>query len=221
MITVSAAFLLLLLSLNQRPVSVYRDDNLFNTNQIPQNRPDSKYNRIATHSTIEEVVEHARELIKEETSDYIFPPNTSLSNFTPATRGTPLRSIILTTWRSGSTFLGEVLNAVPGNFYHYEPLLDYGIIQIRGPPYEESAVRHLKRLLSCDYSNLDDYLEFGKTHTHLFSHNTRLWDMCGQYPFYCWNSTFLSKFCKEFPFQSMKSVRLRLHLAEALLEDKL
>ena len=37
----------------------------------------------------------------------------------------PLRRIlILTTWRSGSTFLGELLSMIPGTFYSFEPLLE-------------------------------------------------------------------------------------------------
>lgn len=218
MITLSAAFLLLFLTLNQRPVSLYRDDTHLDTGDLTNDK--FLITKYSAPKSIEDAIKHARQLISDETFDYIFPFNTSLSNFTPSTNGVPFRTLILTTWRSGSTFLGEILNAVPGNFYHYEPLLDYGIIQIRGPPYEESAVRNLKRLLNCDYSDMNDYLGFGQTHTYLFSHNTRLWDMCEQFPAYCWNATFLSRFCMEFPFQSMKIVRLRLRLAETLLKDK-
>lgn len=157
--------------------------------------------------------------IKRTLYSYRFPSKTNLDNFTLSTGGTPVRSLILTTWRSGSTFLGDVINAVPGNFYHYEPLLDYGIIQIRGPPYSESALTNLKSLLNCDYSKLGNYLEYGKTHTYLFTHNTRLWSLCEAFPQYCFNSTFLSSICRLFPFQSMKTVRLRLRLVEDILKD--
>lgn len=75
----------------------------------------------------------------------------------PELGGTPLRSIIITTWRSGSTFLGDVLNAHPANFYHYEPLLDYDIVQVRGPPLAENALQALRDLLKCTYSNLGMY----------------------------------------------------------------
>lgn len=68
--------------------------------------------------------------------------------------GTPMRSIILTSWRSGSTFLGDVINAHPANFYHYEPLLDFGIVQIRGPPLAEEALQNIESLLNCDFHNL-------------------------------------------------------------------
>lgn len=65
-----------------------------------------------------------------------------------------MRSVILTSWRSGSTFFGDVINAHPANFYHYEPLLDFGIVQIRGPPLADEALRNLEALLKCDFSNL-------------------------------------------------------------------
>lgn len=143
-----------------------------------------------------------------------------LSDLTPETEGTPVRSIIITTWRSGSTFLGDILNAMPGNYYHYEPLLNFEIKQIRGPPDDEIAINNLKNLLYCDYSNMEDYLEYGKDHRHLFEHNERLWSQCKQFPQFCWKSSFLTPFCKLFPLQSMKIVRLRLALAERLLEDK-
>lgn len=72
----------------------------------------------------------------------------------PELGGQPIRSIIITTWRSGSTFLGDVLNSHPGNYYHYEPLLDYDIIQIRGAPLANDALQTLRDLLHCNYSSL-------------------------------------------------------------------
>jgi len=68
--------------------------------------------------------------------------------------GRPMRSIILTSWRSGSTFLGDVVNAHPANFYHYEPLLDYGIVQIRGSPLAEESLTRILSLLNCEYKEL-------------------------------------------------------------------
>ena len=37
---------------------------------------------------------------------------------------------------------------------------------------------------------------------------------------YCWSPEFLNKFCPLFPFQSIKTVRLRLNLTRELVEDK-
>lgn len=129
--------------------------------------------------------------------------------------GTPLRSVIVTTWRSGSTFFGDLLNSLNGNFYHYEPLMTYETYQIRGQSLEHEAIAHIRKLLQCDYSDMESYMEFA-INSDLFTQNTSLWTKC--YPF-CFNSTFVQQFCALFPMQSMKIVRIRLNLAEKLLAD--
>lgn len=108
---------------------------------------------------------------------------------------------------------------MPGNYYHYEPLLDFDIIQVRDEPLATKAISNLKHLLNCDYAALTDYLEYGLEHKYLFTHNTRLWRQCLAHPFYCWKPKFLSPFCRLFPLQSMKVVRLRLGIAARLLYD--
>lgn len=74
--------------------------------------------------------------------------------------GRPMRSVILTSWRSGSTFLGDVVNAHPANFYHYEPLLDYGIVQIRGPPLADESLTKIISLLKCEFKELGNFIYF-------------------------------------------------------------
>lgn len=177
--------------------------------------------------SIDEVVALQRARIHHEMRDYRFDyeagqgqgEGRGLEGLTLETGGSPRRSLILTTWRSGSTFLGDILNSLPANYYHYEPLLNFDIVQIRGPPHAAPALRNLRKLLDCDYHGMEEYLQYGRAHVWLFTHNERLWDQCSEYPHYCWNSTFLTKFCRLFPFQSMKVVRLRLKLAEELLGD--
>lgn len=211
----------------------------YTTNDIPfltQSRPVTKGQQL-TPNTLKDyessketrinysfIVNYERSKIREEMQEYEYPNGKfnniaeKLEDLTPESGGTPIRSVVITTWRSGSTFLGDILNAMPGNFYHYEPLLNYDIIQIRGPPYAKGAIRNLKKLLKCDYNNMEDYLDYGKSHNWLFSHNTRLWEACEAGDI-CWDPYFLNDFCKLFPLQSMKVVRLRLKLAEQLLAD--
>lgn len=185
---------------------------------------DLALNGTNTVLTVGEMIRSQRHQIASELSDYRWIKGTRLENYTLALGGTPYRTVIVTTWRSGSTFLGDVFNALPGNFYHYEPLLDYGIMQVREPPHSTSAVRVLRKLLHCDYYNLEHYLDYGKSHVYLFTHNHRLWAQCeaaqaAGMGYLCWRPEFLSAICREFPFQSMKVVRLRLKLAEELLLD--
>ncbi|XP_055923815.1 carbohydrate sulfotransferase 5 [Eupeodes corollae] len=176
--------------------------------------------------TMVDVFANQRSKIATEMENFEYPSGRfgvdaeKLSDLTPEMGGQPVRSVVVTTWRSGSTFLGDILNAMPGNFYHYEPLLNFDIRRIRGPPDEKKAIGMLKNLLHCDYSDMGEYLEYGKEHKYLFEHNERLWAQCKEYPQFCWKAKFLTPFCKLFPLQSMKVVRLRLALAEQLLEDK-
>lgn len=176
--------------------------------------------------TIDDVLNYQRNVIAEDEMKYYEFPNgkfdveaKNLQELTLETGGNPMRSIIVTTWRSGSTFLGDVLNSMPGNYYHYEPLLNFDIIQIRGPPHEKTALENLKKLLKCNYTGMEDYLEYGQTHKYLFTHNSRLWSQCQMFPNFCFKPKFLEPFCSLFPLQSMKVVRLRMRIAANLLQD--
>lgn len=170
---------------------------------------------------IDDILDYQRQQIIDEMKSFEYrKDNEHLADLIPESNGQPFRSIVVTTWRTGSTFLGEILNTMPGNFYHFEPLLDFGVRKIRGPPHDKQAIYNLKQLLNCNYNNLTDYLNFGIDHEFLFSYNIRLWRYCRLHPEYCANPNFLSSFCRLFPLQSMKIIRLSLALAEQLLEDR-
>ncbi|XP_073941739.1 carbohydrate sulfotransferase 4-like [Choristoneura fumiferana] len=170
---------------------------------------------------IDKILEKTRSKINFDLSDYNYTHSGArrLQDLLMESGGKPLRSIIISTWRSGTTFLGDILNAIPGNFYHYEPLLKYEIIQIRGQPHADKAMSTIKGMLNCNFNGMEDYFEYGKTHWHQFSHNIRLWDHCKYKKDLCLDADFTSRFCKLFPFQSMKIVRLRLNLIRDILED--
>ncbi|XP_077266161.1 carbohydrate sulfotransferase 5 isoform X2 [Temnothorax americanus] len=184
----------------------------------------SAYN--GTIAEIQEVVDQQRRAIAREMENYEYPNGryginvSKLEDLVMEKGGRPMRSVILTSWRSGSTFLGDVVNAHPANFYHYEPLLDYGIVQIRESPLAEESLTRIVSLLNCEYKELDRYLDYGKTHPWVFNHNTHLWRQCQAHKRICWDPRFVSKFCRLFPFQSMKLVRLRLRIAESLLAEE-
>ncbi|XP_004926075.1 carbohydrate sulfotransferase 3 [Bombyx mori] len=133
--------------------------------------------------------------------------------------GRPLRNIIISSWRSGTTFLGEVLNAMPGNYYHFQPLLKYGHVQLKESAQVKAALSSMKSLLKCDFRGMDDYFDYGSGHDFQFSHNTRLWDYCEHNKELCSDPDFMTRYCRLFPFQSMKIVRLRLQFVQEILSD--
>lgn len=41
-----------------------------------------------------------------------------------------LQNMIISTWRSGSTFVGEAVASHPETYYHFEPLNQFRIVQV-------------------------------------------------------------------------------------------
>ena len=68
---------------------------------------------------------------------------------------------IVSSWRSGSTFVGEVLSTHPAAFYHYEPLLHLLIKQVRTGRAAKDAVALVRALFDCDYRHLGKLINIG------------------------------------------------------------
>ena len=64
------------------------------------------------------------------------------------------------------------------------------------------------------------FIDYARVHHEALSHNKRLWKYCdrGRNPD-CFEPELLNRFCSLFPFQTMKTVRLRVNMTRALLED--
>ena len=150
-------------------------------------------------------------------SFFIYSKN--LQVFTPETDGTPVRSLIISTWRSGSTFLGDILESKSGSFYFFEPLIFLKNLQVRSSPTDELALNHIEKLLNCNFTGMDAYLDFARESKYLFTYNKLLWKHCNALGDECFKPEFLEPFCKLFPVQSMKLVRLRMKVAAKLLAN--
>lgn len=171
---------------------------------------------------MKQVVNVQRKELFNEMAGYKYFDRTKanpLNDLIPEEGGKPVRSIVITTWRSGSTFIGGILNSHPATYHFSEPLTDFRTVQIRDEPYATPAIKALKNLLTCNYKILQHYLKRSKEYTWLFTHNTRVWKHCKDHQKICWEPEFLTAMCHLFPFQSMKVVHLRLRLVKHLLED--
>lgn len=173
-----------------------------------------------TRQIVAKVVKKYRKELHVELNDFRIPEGKAIREFIPETNGRPLRNIIVSTWRSGSTFLGDVLSATPGTFYHSDPLSNFGVMQIRGEPLASDAISNLKKLLKCDYTELDDYLHFCRIHSSQFSRNKWLRNLRKTYKKHFYKSEVVGPICQLFPWQTMKLQRMRLNVAAKLLEDE-
>jgi len=182
------------------------------------------YSASISQERLNKVINEERGLLAEDLAGFEAINGEAVRNYLMEEGGQPVRAMVTTTWRSGSTFLGDIMTAHPGTFYHYEPLLHYDIVQARSGALAEDAVKTLRSLMKCNYTSLERYLDYGKHHQWLFSHNQKLWTHCladgPQFrKSYCWDPAFLNSFCPLFPFQSIKTVRLRLSLTQPLVEE--
>ena len=66
--------------------------------------------------------------------------------------------MVVTSWRSGSTLIGELLNSVPNSFYSYEPLSHAGIRRIFSSSedqiWSKSAHEIMQGLINCNFSSV-------------------------------------------------------------------
>ncbi|XP_046622434.1 carbohydrate sulfotransferase 5-like isoform X2 [Neodiprion virginianus] len=193
---------------------------LFQNTTADKKQPDSE------SKDIEKILNKQRASISNDMKGYQYPnENNSMSvskleDLLMEKNGTPIRSIIVTSWRSGSTFLGDIVNAHPANYYYYEPLLAFDIVRVRGPPLAAKALKWITDLLNCEYQDLDEYLSYAEETPWALSYNRYLWKQCKAHKDVCYNRNFHSSLCKLFPFQLMKIVRLRLQVAQELLTDE-
>lgn len=133
--------------------------------------------------------------------------------------------LILTTWRSGSTFLGDLLNHYPGTFYYFEPLHYYerATDQRKSLPYTD--LQFLKSLYKCNFNVNRGFLEHIRKPENKFlfkNHNFRLWNSCSSIlpkEAMCTEPVYLNAVCPLFPIKLIKTVRLRMNHVRDLLTD--
>lgn len=186
-------------------------------------QPELSSPKTEPQSYVDTVLDMTRTMIKIETWNYNFTHSgvDKLEDLVMESGGTPVRSIIVSTWRSGSSFLGDLINAVPGSFYSYEPLTMFGVYkQIKGPPHAASATNVLQRILKCDYKNKTDFVKYFTFARNNLKHNRRFWNKCSHKRELCFDGDFISRFCQLCPFQIVKLDRFRLPLVKNILDDQ-
>lgn len=132
--------------------------------------------------------------------------------------------LIATSWRSGSSFLGELINQQPGTFYYFEPLHYYSYI--RNKSTVQTEVDFVSSLFKCRFTGENEgYLEHVSKpeHSFLFTrHNSRLWSSCTDFKpreSLCFSADYMGEVCSRHPVRLVKTVRLRVREASHLLDS--
>ena len=145
--------------------------------------------------------------------------------------------LLASTFRSGSTFLGELLSRYPGTFYSFEPLIYTRTMNtsevngIRNSTFSRKTrdifIQQLLKVFKC---NLDiEYIKYiSYTYHDSLLRNFRLWNTCktlcpgcndGLVSRECSILSFYNSTCPKFPIRLIKTVRFRMEDSEKLLLD--
>lgn len=126
--------------------------------------------------------------------------------------------LIIANFRTGSSFLGDVIQSAPNVFYSYEPLIYFSKEQNKG-----SKSELLTNILNCQFPI--SYLKFinglNGGDDHFMKRNLRGWEACQHDTTLCYQPDFISETCSTFPIQLVKEVRFRVKELAKLLEDDL
>merc|ERR1712080_692838 len=131
-----------------------------------------------------------------------------------------------TTWRSGSTFLGDLLNRNPGVFYYFEPLHYYSQMTKKEKAESQEPEDFLRSLYTCSFTSRNvGFLHHVAVPANKFllkNHNKRLWNSCANLlprETMCLLPEYLNQICPLYPIRLIKTVRLRVAKVEPLLKD--
>ena len=190
---------------------------LLNGTNLHDSKPKSKL-------SLEELEENIRNLVNSVNQS---GQNNDVSKLGALISPSKARHVLIaTTWRSGSTFLGDLFNRYPGVFYSFEPLhyIDhkYGALTDNLDEKKEEHVRLVSEVFKCKPES-GYFIHANKPENRfLFKHNFRLWNVCENLLMAsaaCFMPELYFKTCPIFPIRVIKTVRMRVAETENLLLD--
>ncbi|XP_040577076.1 carbohydrate sulfotransferase 1 isoform X2 [Lepeophtheirus salmonis] len=163
-----------------------------------------------------------QKLLLKDTVENILHPIAPEFRIGDALPDTVVRQIhIATSWRSGSTFLGDLLNHNMGTFYSFEPLHFESLSMST-----ERRLDLMNNIFKCNFHNKEvigwmKHASKGENN-FLFQHNFRSFKICENLlpgKVSCYMDKFQSPICSMSPIRVIKTVRFRVKLAEEFLKN--
>ncbi|KAG8177328.1 hypothetical protein JTE90_018353 [Oedothorax gibbosus] len=131
------------------------------------------------------------------------------------------RIILLTYFRAGSTFLGDILQQNWRTFYHFEPLHSLTYDERINDTKIPQAFALIDNILRCNFTNAKDYMQWVKkpSNQFLFGRNQFLWVTCHSNPKTCFDPRFVNAACVRSPVHVMKTTRLHMRHLRSYIKD--
>ena len=138
--------------------------------------------------------------------------------------------LIVSSYRSGSSFLGDLLNHYRGTFYSFEPL-HYNENKIRKSKLSDAEknkeyIDMIIQVFKCIPEK--GYFQHAHEKRYIFQHNFRLWNVCENIAKStptkknvrtCYSPDIYSKICQMLPIRLIKTVRLPVNETRELFLD--
>ena len=131
--------------------------------------------------------------------------------------------LVISTWRSGSTTFSGILSSHHDAFLHYEPLDGHYTASLTDPEVTKFVTNVTNKLLSCNYDAFDEEYLWGMYHRRAYlKENNKLPKSCkrsGKQLNPCFNQSYMSEQCRQYPVQMVKYVRVSLAQVAHYLDD--
>ncbi|GIY99450.1 hypothetical protein CEXT_799341 [Caerostris extrusa] len=121
----------------------------------------------------------------------------------------PLHVLLISYARTGSSFVGDLLQSFPDTFYHFEPL------HFLSNPVLNDSLQEARTLLDkvfrCNVSKIDGFLMWQKKHKGYmkFKRSLNYWKECSKKNA-CFNGSYIDNYCRKHGTIVVKTIRLKL-----------
>ena len=132
-----------------------------------------------------------------------------------------LRVLLVAYFRSGSSFLGDLMQQNCRTFYSFEPL-HYMTEGVRIPDARTNeALYVLGKIFDCSFPEITHYVKWAlkPENRFLFRWNRMLWTRCRVKPVSCFNAAFVKDVCKRSRVQVIKTTRIHMRHVRLLIES--
>ncbi|XP_071042816.1 carbohydrate sulfotransferase 1 isoform X1 [Parasteatoda tepidariorum] len=168
--------------------------------------------------------ERLRELLKQSSVMHRRPtldPMRSLKSIPLTDPSKVTRVFIITYFRAGSSFFGDILQQNWKTFYHFEPLHSMTYNKRVDDDKMPQVFNLFNDIFTCNFTEQKAYMDWVKQprNQFLFSHNLFLWVTCHSNPRTCFNPSFVNAVCLRAPVHVMKLTRLHMHHLRSYLEE--
>ncbi|GBN72836.1 Carbohydrate sulfotransferase 1 [Araneus ventricosus] len=121
----------------------------------------------------------------------------------------PIHVLLIAYARTGSSFVGDLLQSLPNTFYHFEPLHFLGNPVLNDSFQEARAL--LDKVFRCNVSSIDGFLKWQKKHKGYmkFKRSFNYWKECSKKNF-CYNGSYIDNYCRKRGTIVVKTIRLKL-----------